>query len=93
MALTIKEFNETVIRSEDTIRLTYDVRPFGTKQGEAVDCYLQEIGRAILRGGFETSKSIVVMYERGTVFPISTSKWLSQVRALGVPMNLQEADS
>lgn len=93
MDVTTEEFNKTAIRTEDTIRITFDVRPFADRQGEAVDFYLHEIGMQILYGRFSTSKPIFVLYGCGTVFPLTTGTWLKNLLARGVPMNLQEADS
>jgi hypothetical protein len=93
MDVTADEFNKTVIRTEDSIRITFDVRPFGDRQGEAVDFYLHEVGMQINYGTFSTSKPIFVLYSRGTILPMTTHTWLKNLLARGVPVNLQEADS
>jgi hypothetical protein len=51
LAMDSKEFNETGVRTETDV-VTFDVRPFGTKQGEAIDSYIHEVGMAVKMGVF-----------------------------------------
>jgi hypothetical protein len=90
--MTAAEFNKTAIRTEDPIQITFDVRPFGTKQGEAVDFYLREVGMAIGFGTLSIVKPIVLLHGPGTVFLLTTRPWLKSLASKGVPINLQEAD-
>ena len=88
--MTTEEFNKVAIRTEDTTRITFDVRPFGDRQAEAVDFYLHEVGMQINYGTFSTTRPIYVLYTKGIQFLPTTATWLQSVRARGVPMNLQE---
>jgi hypothetical protein len=45
--MDINEFNRTVLRTEDTSTVTFDVRPCGNRQGEAIASYLHEVLMAL----------------------------------------------
>jgi hypothetical protein len=90
--MTAAEFNKTAIRTEDAIQITFDVRPFGDRQSEAVGFYLHEVGTAIGYGTLSIVKPIVLLYCPGTVFLLTTQPWLKSLASKGVPINLQEAD-
>ena len=82
------EFNKTAVRTETPNQITFDVRPFGARQGEAVDFYLHEIGMQLNYGTFSTSRPIVVLCDANTTFPSTTNTWLAQVNARGVPVSI-----
>ena len=90
--MTATEFNETAIRTEDAVQITFDVRPFGDRQGEAVDFYLNDAGTAINFGTRSIVKPIVLLYGPGTVFLLTSRPWLKSLASKGVPINLQEAN-
>ena len=91
--VTPEEFNTTALITEDSNRKTVDVRPFGDRQGEAVDYYLYDLCRKIADPTFTISKPIVVLHESGTVFPPTAMDWLKNLLALGVRIGIQPADS
>lgn len=91
--MTTDGFNKTVIRTETIDHVTFDVRPFGDRQSDAMDFYLHEVGMQINYGTFSAGKPIYLLYSRGTQWQITTMTWLKNVRAMGVPMNMREVDS
>jgi hypothetical protein len=38
--MDMNEFNKAAVRTETASEITFDVRPFGDRQGDAVDSYL-----------------------------------------------------
>lgn len=88
--MTSDEFNKTAIRTEDSNRITFDVRPFKERQGEAIDSYLHEVGMQMNYGVFSTSKPIVLVCERGTVYPATCHKWLSLLLQRELAIGIEE---
>jgi rhodanese-related sulfurtransferase len=91
--MTANDFSRTTKGTEDSVRITVDVRPFDDWQGEAVDFYLHEICKEIEHGTFVTGKPIVVVCSRGTALTIAASQSLSKLLAHGVSIEIQELDS
>ena len=91
--MTHAEFERTAIRTEDTIQITLDVRPFADRQGEAVDFYLNDVGTAINFGTRSIVKPIVLLCSSGAVFLLSTHPRLRNLATRGVPVSLQEVDN
>jgi hypothetical protein len=84
-----KEFEESVFRTETDSTLTLDVRPFGDRQGEAIDSYLHDLGMAVLMNISRPAKSIALVCDSETVFPRTTGMWLTNMRAQGVTIEIQ----
>ncbi len=82
------EFHEKVLRTETDSTLTLDVRPFGNRQGEAIDSYLHDIGMAVQMNTFWPTKPIVVVCDPETVFPATTDMWLTSMRSRGVVIDI-----
>lgn len=63
--MTADEFYKTAeIDDSSPLRTTVDVRPFGDRQGEALDCYLHELGHLVVSGTLSVSKPIVVLHTK-----------------------------
>lgn len=65
-----KEFNSTAIRTETDTEVRVDVRPFGSRQGEAIDFYLHErVGG--LQMGVDTggSRVVVLLHDSSAAIP------------------------
>jgi hypothetical protein len=64
--VTPTEFYKTAeIDDSSPLRTTVDVRPFGDRQGEALDSYLHELGHLVASGTLSISKPIVVLHTKG----------------------------
>lgn len=84
-----KEFNDNVRRTETDSLLTLDVRPFGERQGEAIDSYLHGVGMAVQMDAFRHDKPIVLLCDAQTVFPPTTNTWLTNVQRQGIAVEIQ----
>jgi hypothetical protein len=87
--MDIKEFNEKVLRTETDSTVTFDVRPFGARQGEAIDSYLYAVGMALQMDVFPHTQPIVVLCDIDTAFPSTTDTWLAEVQSRGVAIEIQ----
>ena len=83
-----KEFNGKTIRIETDSQITFDVRPFGDRQGEAIDSYLHDVGMAVQMNVFCHTKPIVLTCDSTTTFPPTTDIWLANVRRQGVDVQI-----
>ena len=83
------EFHEKVLRTETDSTLTLDVRPFGDRQGEAIDSYLHDVGMAVQMNVFKPTKPIILVCDSETVFPANTDMWLANMRSRGVAIEIQ----
>jgi hypothetical protein len=83
------EFNKTALRTETSSQVIFDVRPFGDRQGEAIDSYLHSVGMAVQMNVFRHTKPIMLICDAQTVFPSTTQTWLGAVRAQGVDVSIQ----
>ena len=83
-----KEFNAIAVRTETDV-VTFDVRPFGEKQGEAIDSYLHDVGMAVQMGVFRHTKPIVLECDSTVIFPTTTETWLAAVHRQGVNVQIR----
>jgi hypothetical protein len=91
--MDMKEFNATAIRTETTEELTLDVRPFGEKQGEAIDSYLHDLAQSVQYGvASSQSKPWVLIYDPSAVIPQSTQGWLKNLAASGRVIEMRSVD-
>jgi len=88
--MNTSEFNAKMVRSEDSTTITIDVRPFGDRQGEAVDSYLHDRLMALQMnaGGFGPRR-IVVLCDSTANVPVSAKNWLAELNARGVPTDIE----
>ncbi len=89
--MDMREFNGTVVRTETAVSVTFDVRPFGDRQGEAVDSYLHDVGMALQMNVFRHSKPIVLLCDSNATIPTSADSWLANVHSQGVAIEIQRA--
>jgi hypothetical protein len=83
------EFNKTALRTETSSQVIFDVRPFGDRQGEAIDSYLHSVGMAVRMNIFRHNKPIILICDSNTSFPSTTETWLAAVRGQGVDVSIQ----
>lgn len=89
--MDMREFNGTVVRTETAVSVTFDVRPFGDRQGEAVDSYLHDVGIALQMNVFRHSKLIVLLSDSNATIPTSADRWLANLHSQGVAIEIQRA--
>jgi len=85
-----KEFQEKVLRIESDSELILDVRPFGDRQGEAIDSYLRDLGMAVQMKKVRPTKPIVLVCHSNSVFPSTTDMWLANMQTRGVAIEIQQ---
>jgi hypothetical protein len=91
--MTQDEFNKTVIRTEDTVGETLDLRPFEGQQSQAFECFLQDIDAQLRDGALATKNRIIVLHDSRLVMSLPTLTWIKELQALGVPLNFKIEDS
>ena len=91
--MTQDEFNETVIRSEDTANEIWDLRPFEGQQSKAFEYLLQDIDSRRRDATLATKKRIIVLHDSRLVMSLQTLSWIKRLQALGVPLDFKIEDS
>jgi hypothetical protein len=91
--MTRDEFNNTVIRTEDTVGETWDLRLFEGQQSKAFECFLQDIDAQLRDGTLATEKRIIVLHDSRLVMSLPTLTWIKKLQALGVPLDFKIEDS
>lgn len=80
--MDMNEFNAKAKRKEINDEVQFDVRPFGDKQGEAIDSYLHDLLAALQQGvaplGF---RRLVLPHGSTAVIPKSAYAWLDQLNS------------
>lgn len=87
-----KEFQEKVLRIESGSAVVLDVRPFGDRQGEAMDSYLRDLGMAVQMNTVKPIKPIVLVCDTKAVFTSTTDMWLANIQSRGVAIEIQCED-
>jgi hypothetical protein len=88
--VTNAEFYKTVIEDTDSLRKTYDLRPFGDLQSEARDWFLNDMVETLKAGLFSNDgKAIFILYDRGIEIRESSMKAVSYLLDKGVPINIE----
>jgi hypothetical protein len=90
--MTADEFDGTVLQGMSGSAFVCDVRPFGDRQAEAVDYYIQNIIEKIESREplFTNAESIVVWCDRGTCFQFSTIESYRNLWRAGFPVKIEE---
>lgn len=84
------EFNTGAVRTESPTTITWDVRPFGDKQGEAVDSYLhQRLMMLQMNAGGFGPRLVVLLCDSTANIPSSATTWLAELNAKGVATQLR----
>jgi hypothetical protein len=91
--MTQDEFNKTVIRTEDTVGETWDLRPFEGQQSKAFGCFLQDVDAQLRDGTLITEKRIIVLHDSRLVMSLSTLTWIKKLQALGAQLDFKIEDS
>jgi hypothetical protein len=89
--MDMNEFNATAVRTENPNAITFDVRPFGDRQGEAVDSYLHAALGAVQMGVSTFQRPVIVLCDSTAAIPDSASTWLATLNAQGVAMEIRRA--
>lgn len=90
--MNANEFNATAIRAEDPATITWDVRPFGDRQGEAVDFYLhQRLMMLQMNAGGFGPRLVVLLCDSTANIPDSATNWLNELNARGVATEIRRA--
>lgn len=88
--MDMNEFNKIAVRSEDSAHVYFDLRPFGKRQGEAVDSYLHEAVMSIRNGVSSFSgRRVVLLTDASTIIPDSAHTWLASLQAAGVSVSIE----
>jgi hypothetical protein len=66
--MTLEDFYKIAKRTEDSRCITWDARPFGNRQAEAVCLYLYEISASIRNATLPESKAIVILTDYGSIY-------------------------
>lgn len=88
--MDMNEFNKTVVRSEDSAHVYFDLRPFGNRQEEAMDSYLHEAVVSI-HAGVDSfgDRQVVLITDASTAIPSSARTWLTSLQAAGVSVSVE----
>jgi len=88
--MTADEFYKTALVSDDGRII--DVRPFGKRQAESVDFYLQDIATRVKEQSLSLSRdqSVLVRCDHGTCFHYSTMDYYRQLWTAGFPIRIEE---
>jgi hypothetical protein len=83
------EFSRTAPRIEDESSITFDLRPFGNRQGEVADWFLHEQAALRTIGIKFSPKLLVLVCDAKAEIPDTVNEWLSGLSRLGSPHRLQ----
>ena len=61
--MTADDFKKTAVRTETDAAITYDIRPFGDAQQEAVGVYLGELAFRLSMNTLKPTKSVVLLVD------------------------------
>jgi len=90
--MTANEFNQTAIRTETPTEVQFDVRPFGNRQGQAIDSYLHEV---LAQHGYGTvtpgTRTWVLLHDSTAKIPQSAHDWLASLAAKGFSIEIRQA--
>jgi hypothetical protein len=90
--MNMKEFHATVIQTETGSEIQFDVRPFGDRQGEAIDSYLHDLLMSAQYGVASSGPRMwVLLHDSTAVIPQSTSRWLGNLRTSSFNIEIRPA--
>jgi hypothetical protein len=90
--MNMDEFNKTAVRTDDGRTITFDVRPFGDRQGEAIDSYLHaRLMHTGTTGIGNTSKHVVLLCDSVADVPNSARNWLLHLNNAGQSAEVRQA--
>ncbi len=86
--MTKDEFNQNAVRNETGTTISYDVRPFGPEQQEAVAVFLGEqvFRRSI--GALNTSKSVVLLVDGGFESTAQLEGFVGELNSAGLHVSM-----
>jgi hypothetical protein len=88
--MDMNEFNATAIRAEAGDEVRFDVRPFGDRQGEAIDSYLHDLLAVAGYGAISPSSRVwVLLHDSTAAIPGSAYRWLENLKASGFAIEIR----
>jgi hypothetical protein len=82
--MDMKEFNDTVKRSEQGDEIIFDVRPFSARQSEAIESYIHGRLMHLHTTGIGTTRKLCVsLCDASVQIPDTTKTWLANLLAGG----------
>lgn len=82
--MNVDEFNRIAIRTEDSASITFDVRPFGDRQSEAIDAYLTGYMSSLQAHVAPLhSRLVIVLCDPGTQLIGNSQRFLQLLNAQG----------
>lgn len=89
--MDMNEFNKTAVRTEDHATITFDVRPFGDRQGEAVDSFLTNWMMSLQANvASPPSRPLVVLCDSATVVTTNAERFLQLLKAKGIAIEIRK---
>jgi|HubBroStandDraft_6_1064221.scaffolds.fasta_scaffold00095_55 hypothetical protein len=88
--MDMNEFNGAAIKTEHSEHVYFDLRPFGNRQGEAMDSYLHEAVMSIQMGVSSFGeRQIVLVTDASMVIPKTARTWLASLQESGVSVAVE----
>jgi len=82
--MDVNEFNSTVVRNEDHEAIELDMQPFGARQAEAVEFWLD----AALTQGDPFGKRVMVKTDASVILSQSARTCLAELQQRGVSVSV-----
>jgi hypothetical protein len=83
------ELREKLAVKEDSKNIYVDFRPFGDRQGAALDLYLREVVEIVRTNPVGTGKTLVLTCDRTAEITEQSRLNLSELQKLGQPIALR----
>ena len=86
--MTADVFRERALRSETETAITYDLRPFGDEQQEAVATYLGELVFRLSIKALKPTKPVVLLVDDKFVSTPQLQEFIAQLGAAGLSVTI-----
>jgi len=88
--MEIPEFNRTAVSSEDSENIYFDLRPFGERQSEALDAYLNDaLARLEINTNLVPEHPVVLQIDPTVELVDSSRNCLVHLRNAGLAISVQ----
>lgn len=87
--MTADAFKKTALRTETDATITYDVRPFGGEQQEAVAVYLGELVFKLSINALQPTKAVVLLADHRFVSTPQLDGFIEKLSAAGLAVTIQ----
>lgn len=88
--MTSEAFRQTAVRTESDTVITYDVRPFGDKQQEAVAAYLGELVFRLSMNALSPAKGVRLLVDNRFVSLPQLDGFIEKLREAGLAVEIKE---